>query len=75
MSSYPEYNLEDGKNIYAKGSWANSLMYKNGKFYIMFNAFGNSDDGGGYLLSATDPKARGQMTRLSGILRPGNVAR
>jgi beta-xylosidase len=72
MSSYPEYNLEDGKNIYAKGSWANSLMYKNGKFYIMFNAFGNSDDGGGYLLSATDPEGTWTMTRLSqGYYDPG----
>lgn len=72
MSSNPEYNLEDGKNIYSKGSWANSLMYKNGKFYIMFNAFGKGDDAGGYLLSATDPEGSWTMIRLSqGYYDPG----
>jgi beta-xylosidase len=72
MSSNAEYNLEDGKNIYSKGAWANSLMYKNGKFYILFNAFGNGDDGGGYLLSATDAEGPWTMTRLSrGYYDPG----
>lgn len=72
MSSNSEYNLEDGKNIYSKGAWANSLMYKNGKFYILFNAFGNGDDAGGYLLSATDAEGPWTMTRLSrGYYDPG----
>ena len=72
MSSNAEYNLEDGKNIYSKGAWANSLMYKNGKFYILFNAFGNGDDAGGYLLSATDAEGPWTMTRLSrGYYDPG----
>ncbi len=72
MSSNSEYNLEDGKNIYSKGAWANSLMYKNGKFYILFNAFGNGDDAGGYLLSATDAEGSWTMTRLSrGYYDPG----
>ena len=72
MSSNPEYNLENDQNIYAKGDWANSLFYKNGKFYIMFNAFGNGDDGGGYLLSASDPEGQWEMTRLSeGYYDPG----
>lgn len=72
MSSNPEYNLENDQNIYAKGDWANSLFYKDGKFYIMFNAFGNADDGGGYLLSATDPEGQWEMTRLSeGFYDPG----
>jgi len=72
MSTYPEYNLEDGKNIYAKGMWAGALAYKDGKFYIMFNAFGNSDDGGGYLLSATDPEDTWTITKMSrGYYDPG----
>lgn len=72
MSSNPEYNLENGMNIYSKGSWANSLMYKNGKFYIMFNAFGRGDDGGGYLLSASDPEGTWTMKRLArGYYDPG----
>ena len=72
MSSNAEYNLEDNSNIYSKGSWANSLMYKNGTFYIMFNAFGKGDDAGGYLLSATDPEGTWTMTRLSrGYYDPG----
>lgn len=72
MSSNPEYNLEGDQNIYAKGDWANSLFYKDGKFYIMFNAFGQADDGGGYLLSATDPEGQWEMTRLSeGFYDPG----
>lgn len=72
MSSNPEYNLENDLDIYAKGDWANSLAYKDGKFYILFNAFGNADDGGGYLLSATDPEGSWEMTRLSrGYYDPG----
>jgi len=30
------YNL-DGCNRYAKGQWATSLKYHNGKFYLLFN--------------------------------------
>lgn len=72
MSSNSEYNLESGKNIYSKGAWANSLMYKNGKFYILFNAFGNGDDAGGYLLTATNPEETWAMKRLSrGYYDPG----
>lgn len=72
MSSNPEYNLEDGGNIYSKGDWANSLIYKDGTFYIMFNAFGKGDDAGGYLLSAKDPEGTWTMRRLSrGYYDPG----
>ncbi len=72
MSTNSEYNLEDAKNIYGKGDWANSLFYKNGRFYIMFNAFGSGDDAGGYLLSASDPEGQWTMTRLDrGYYDPG----
>jgi beta-xylosidase len=73
ISNLPYYNLEDGKNIYAAGAWANAMCYRNGKFYIMFNCFGKgSDDGGGYLLSATDPEGKWTMTHLPrGFYDPG----
>ncbi len=72
MSSNAEYNLENGLDIYAKGDWANSIAYKDGTFYIMFNAFGKADDGGGYLLSAKDPEGTWEMKRLSrGYYDPG----
>ena len=30
------YNMQNGKNVYAKGTWAPSLKYKNGTFYVTF---------------------------------------
>ena len=33
----PSHNLEDGKGIYANGSWAASLKYENDTFYVAFN--------------------------------------
>lgn len=73
ISNLPYYNLEDGKNIYAAGAWANAMCYRKGKFYIMFNCFGkSSDDGGGYLLSASDPEGNWTMTKLPrGFYDPG----
>ena len=73
ISNLPYYNLEDGKNIYAAGAWANAMCYRNGKFYIMFNCFGKTaDDGGGYLLSATDPEGKWTLTKLPrGFYDPG----
>lgn len=64
ISNNAEYNLEDTLNIYSKGSWANSLMYKNGKFYLLFNCFGKGDDAGAYLLSASDPEGTWTMKHL-----------
>lgn len=31
-----KYNLTDGKNVYGKGSWAASLRYNEGTFYVCF---------------------------------------
>ncbi len=39
-------NLENGKNIYGKGSWAASLRYVNGYFYCLFNS---NDAGHAYI--------------------------
>ncbi len=72
MSANADYNLEDGRNIYSKGDWANTIFYKDGKFHIMFNAFGKADDAGGYLLTATDPEGQWTMKRLPrGYYDPG----
>jgi beta-xylosidase len=72
LSSNSEYNLENNSNIYSKGSWANSLMYRNGTFYILFNTFGKGDDAGGYVLSATDPEGTWTLKKISrGYYDPG----
>jgi len=45
-------NLENGKNMYAHGSWAASLKYNpdDGKYYVAFN----SNDHGFYIYTTTD---------------------
>lgn len=65
------YNLLNGQNYYAKGQWAPSLRYHDGKFYINFIAFG--DDGGDILLTATDPEGAWQMRRLDGFYYDSGV--
>lgn len=32
----PGYDMKDGKTLYLNGSWANSIRYHNGKFYVAF---------------------------------------
>lgn len=59
------YNLLNGQNWYSKGQWAPSLNYHDGKFYINFIAFG--DDGGDFMLTATDPEGEWTMTKLKGF--------
>ena len=72
LSSNSEYNLENNTNIYSKGSWANSLLYRNGTLYILFNTFGKGDDAGGYVLSATDPEGTWTLKKISrGYYDPG----
>lgn len=44
-------NLENGKNIYGKGSWAASLRYAKGYFYCLFNS---NDDGHAYIFRTKD---------------------
>jgi len=34
LADMPELNLIDGKNTYGKGSWASSLRYHNGMYYV-----------------------------------------
>lgn len=59
------YNLLNGQNYYGKGQWAPSLRYHDGTFYVNFIAFG--DDGGDFLLTATDPEGTWQMRKLGGF--------
>jgi beta-xylosidase len=59
------YNLLNGSNHYSKGQWAPSLKYHNGLFYINFIAFG--DDGGDFLLTATDPEGTWTKKKLNGF--------
>lgn len=47
----PAYDMEGGKNRYAKGQWATSINYKDGKYYILFTTL----DEGSYMCIANDP--------------------
>lgn len=38
LGSKPEQRLEDGKNEYGVGSWASSLRYHNGIYYVVFSS-------------------------------------
>lgn len=56
------YNLQNGQNAYAKGMWACSMKYHNGKFHVLING----NDTGGFLLTATNPEGvweKRQLTR------------
>ena len=56
-----KYNLRNGENAYAKGMWASSMKYHNGKFWLLIN--GNDDRA--WLLSATNPEGEWEVKRLS----------
>lgn len=61
IESSDAYNLLNGENRYARGQWASSLRYNDGKFYIMFNTL----DEGGFLLTATNPEGPWTLEQLS----------
>ncbi len=54
------YNLRNGQNAYAKGMWASTMKYHNGKFWLLVN--GNDDRA--WLLSATNPEGEWDVKRL-----------
>lgn len=56
-----KYNLKNGENAYAKGMWASSMKYHNGKFYLLING----NDNRAWLLSAADPEGDWEVKRLS----------
>ena len=61
------YNL-DGCNRYAKGQWATSLKYHNGKFYLLFITL----DEGGFICSASKPEGPWEIKHLPrGFYDPG----
>lgn len=63
LSTKDNYSLLNGQNAYAKGMWACSIAYHNGKFYIMING----NDAGGYILSATDPEGKWEKKQLDRV--------
>jgi beta-xylosidase len=56
-----KYNLRNGENAYAKGMWASSMKYHNGKFYLLING----NDNRAWLLSAANPEGEWDVKRLS----------
>jgi len=39
LANTDDFNLVNGKNIYGKGSWASSIRYKNGTFYVLVPSY------------------------------------
>jgi beta-xylosidase len=75
LSNNADYNLENNTNVYSKGSWACSLMYRGGKFHILFNVFGRGDDAGGYVLTATNAEGPWTLRHIAtGYYDPGLLA-
>ena len=67
MDFGPCYNL-DGCNRYARGQWATSLKYHNGKYYLLFN----TGDDGGFTCTGTKPEWPWEIRRLPrGFHDPG----
>ena len=56
-----QYNLRGGKNAYARGMWASSMKYHDGRFYLLING----NDHRAWLLTATDPEGEWEVKRLS----------
>ena len=56
-----KYNLRNGENAYAKGMWASSMKYHNGKFWLLING----NDNRAWLLSASNPEGEWDVKRLS----------
>jgi beta-xylosidase len=57
----PNCERQEGKFRYARGQWATSIKYNNGKFYLLFRTL----DEGSYLMSATNPKGSWNIKKLS----------
>ena len=68
LADNDNYNLKNGKNSYARGMWACSMKYHDGKFYILING----NDAGGWILSTTNPEGTWQKKKLArGYYDPG----
>ncbi len=60
LATTDNYNLQNGQNAYAKGMWACSMKYHEGKFYVLING----NDAGGFLLTATNPEGQWEKRAL-----------
>jgi len=68
LSDKENYSLINGQDAYAKGMWACSMKYHDGKFYILLNC----NDAGAYVLSASDPEGEWEKKAISrGYYDPG----
>ena len=63
LSTADNYNLANNEDAYARGMWACSMAYHDGRFYILING----NDAGGWLLTATDPEGKWEKKQLSRI--------
>lgn len=59
------YRLRNGLNAYGKGTWANSLKYHKGKFYVLTSSL---DTGKTYLFSTDDPAGTWERTVFDGYM-------
>ncbi|MGG1550193.1 family 43 glycosylhydrolase [Paenibacillus ferrarius] len=51
LAANDKQTLSNGQNIYGQGSWASSIRYHNGKFYVVF---ASNDLGKTYIFQTTD---------------------
>ncbi|WP_157276471.1 family 43 glycosylhydrolase [Paenibacillus sp. Soil766] len=51
LAANDKQTLSNGQNIYGQGSWASSIRYNNGKFYVVF---ASNDIGKTYIFQTTD---------------------
>ena len=56
-----KYNLKNGENAYAKGMWASSIKWHDGKFYLLING----NDHRAWLLSTSNPEGEWDVQRLT----------
>jgi len=61
LADMPELNLTEGKNAYSKGSWASSLRYHNGTYYVAVFA---QTTGETYIFTTKDIE-KGDWKRIS----------
>jgi beta-xylosidase len=62
LADLPELNLTEGKNIYSRGSWASSLRYHNGMYYV--TTFAHDIPGETYIFKTKDIE-KGNWQRVS----------
>jgi beta-xylosidase len=62
LADLPALNLTEGKNIYSRGSWASSLRYHNGMYYV--TTFAHDIPGETYIFKTKDIE-KGNWERVS----------